>query len=92
MPLKRQFIHLKEMKKLAKQKKFEVKSDILIEDTSILLKNESTKSLLVPEKDTPQYRDLDWEKNSDSKDNLEMIDDNKNILDINAFTKLIRAA
>lgn len=52
MPLKRQFTYLKKAKKLAKQRKIEVKNNnILIENISILLKDKFIKDLLVYEKD-----------------------------------------
>ena len=85
IPPNRQFTYFKEERKLAIQRKIEVKSDILIEDTSVLLEDESTQGLWVPEKNKPQHRDLDWEENSDSKDNLEMIDNDEDILDIDVL-------
>ena len=35
---------------------------------------------------------MDWEDNSDSKDNIEMTDDNENVLAIDTFIKLIKVA
>ncbi len=93
MPPKRQLTHLQESRELTKKRKIEVKSDILtIKDRSVLLKDESKEGSWISEKDTPRNRDLDWEEDSDSEDDLEMIDDNKDVLDIDAFAKLIRVA
>lgn len=58
MFLKKQFIYFKMVIKLAKQKKIEVKSNILTKDISILLKIKSIKGLLVLEKNIAKYRNL----------------------------------
>ena len=92
MPPKRQFTHLKVARELAKHRKIEVKSDILTKDTSVLLEDESTEGSWVPEKDTPQHRNLNWEEDRDSEDDVEMTDDDEDVLDIDAFAKLLRAA
>ncbi len=91
MPPKRQLSHLKEDKKLAKQRKLEVKNNILEEDAFVVFEDESIESSRVSEKVGPQYRDLDWEDNSDSEDDVEVTDDDENILDVDAFTKLMKA-
>ncbi len=40
----------------------------------------------------PQYENLDWEDDSNSENNVEMVDDNEDILDIDVYTKLMKAA
>ena len=55
MSPKKQLSHLKKARKLAKQRKLEVKNDILKEDTSILFEDESIEGSLVPGKVTSQY-------------------------------------
>lgn len=45
MSLKKQFTYFKKAKKLAKQRKIEVKSNILIKDISVLLADESIEGL-----------------------------------------------
>ena len=64
----------------------------MVENTTFLLEDESTKDLWIPGNNTSCYKDFDWEEDSDSEDDVEMIDDNENVLDINAFTKLLRVA
>ncbi len=91
MLAKRQFTHFKEARKLAKQRKIEVKNNILTENTFVLLENESTEGSWVSEKHTSWQRDLDWEENGDSEDDGEITYDYKDVLDVNAFTKLIGA-
>ena len=44
MPPKKQLIYLKDARKLAKLRKIEDKSEILVEDIFCLLEDESTKS------------------------------------------------
>lgn len=45
IPQKKQFIYFKKSKKLFKQRKIEIKSNILIENTSILLDDKSIEGL-----------------------------------------------
>ena len=92
MPLKRQLTHLKKARKLAKLRKIGDKSETLIEDTSFLLKDESTEGSWLPGNNTSCHKDFDWEEDSNSEDDVEMTDDDEDVLDINAFTKLLRAA
>lgn len=92
MPPKRQLSHLKEARKLAKQRKIEIKNDILKEDASFLFEDESIGGSWVSEKVITQYGNLDWEDDSDSEDDVEMTDDDEDIFDVDAFTKLMKAA
>ena len=45
---------------------------------------------MVSDKVTIQYGDLDWEYDCDFEDDVEMTDDDEDILDMDAFTKLIK--
>ena len=92
MFLKRQPSHLKEAKKLAKQRKLEIKNNILKEDASVLFEDKSIGGSQISEKVITQYGDLDWEDDSDFEDNVEMTDDNKDIFNMDTFIKLIKAA
>ena len=56
------------------------------------MEDESIEGLWVAENNTSYYKDFDWKKNSDFEDNVEMTDDNEDVLDINAFTKLLKFA
>ena len=92
MPPKRQLSHLKEVIKLAKQKKLEIKNNILKGDASILFEDKLIEGSQVSEKFITQYEDLDWKDDSDSKDDIEMANNDKDIFNVDAFTKLMKAA
>ena len=49
-------------------------------------------SLWVSRNNTPCHQDFDQEVDSDFKDNIKITNDDKNILDINIFTKLLKIA
>lgn len=85
MPPKRQRAHIKE---LAQKKKREAEKDAV----SVVFEDESTEGSWVPENDTLEYRDFDWERDSASEDDVEMTDDDEKILDVNAFDILMKAA
>ena len=84
MPTKRQLTHLKQARKLAKLGKIEDKSETLVKNTSFLLENKSTEYSWVSGNNTSCHKDFDWEENSNSED--------EDVLDIDAFTKLLKAA
>ena len=90
MSPKKQFTHLKETRKLAKFRKIEVKSEILVEDTFFLFEDESTKGSWMPENNTSCHKDYDWEEDDESTDDMEMTDDDKDVLDMDLFTKLFK--
>lgn len=92
MPPKRQFTHLKEAKKLAKLRKIEARSETLVGDTSFLFEDESTEGSWIPENNTSGHKDYDWEEDDESEDDVEITDDDEDVLDLDAFTKLLRAA
>ena len=56
---KKNLTYLKETKELAKLRKTEDKSKALIEDTSFLLEDESTETLLVRGNNILYYKNLD---------------------------------
>ena len=72
-------------------RKIEAKNDTLVNDKSFLFEDESTEDLYRSENKTSYHKDFNWEKYDESEDYVEMTDDNKDILDIDAFTKLLRA-
>lgn len=59
MPSKKQFTFFKKAKKLAKQRKIKVKSNILTENISVLLEYKSIEGSLIPKKDILWYKNLD---------------------------------
>ena len=85
MPPKGQLAHIKE---LAQWKKKEAKSGV----ETIMFEDESTEKSWIPENDTSQQRNQDWEKESDSEDDVEMTDDDNEMLNVNAFDILLNAA
>ena len=92
MPPKRQLTHLKKAKKLAKLRKIEDKSETLIKDISFLLEYESIEGLWVSGNNTSCHKDFDLKKDSGSEDDVEITDNNEDVLDIDAFTKLLKVA
>lgn len=64
----------------------------MIEDTSFLLKNKSIKNLWILRNHLSCHKNFDWEENGESEDNVKMIEDDKDILNFNIFTKLLEAA
>lgn len=79
-------------KKLAKERKIRVKNNILTKNIFILLKNKLIESLQISQKNTLWYKNLDKKRNNNFKDNIKLIYDNKNILNIDIFIKLIKIA
>lgn len=92
MLVKKQLTLLKKAKKLAKLGKIEAKSQTLIENTFYLFKDEFTETLLVPGNNISYYKNLVIKRECDSEDDVEMTNNNKNVLNINAFTKLLKVA
>lgn len=82
---------MKEAGKLAKLKKIEAKNNTLVNNKSFLFEDEFMKDLFRFEKNISYLKDYDWKEDDKSKDNVEMTDDNKDILDIDTFTKLLKA-
>lgn len=91
MSLKKQLTYLKEAKKLAKPRKIEYKSKILVEDTSFLLEDKSIKDSQILRNNTSCYKIFNLKKNNDSKDNIKIINNSKDVLEIDIFTKLLKA-
>ena len=59
----------------------------MVKDTSFLFKDESTEGSWIPENNTSCHKDYDWEE-----DDVEITDNDEDVLDIDAFTKLLKAA
>lgn len=91
MPLKRQLTYLKEVRKLAKLRKIEDKSETLVENKYFSLEDESIEDSWVLKNNISYYKDFDYEENSDFEDNMEMIDNDEEVLDIDTFNKLLKA-
>ncbi len=91
MPPKKKVTHLKEARKLAKLRKIEAKSEILVENTSFLFKDESIKGSQILENDTLCHKNCDWKKDNESEDDVRIIDNDEDVLDMDIFTKLLRA-
>ena len=60
----------------------------MVKDTSFVLKNESTKDLLVLGNNISFYKNFILKENRDSEDDIEITNDDKDVLDIDAFIKL----
>ena len=56
------------------------------------MKNESIECSWIPGNNTSYYKNFDYKENNNSKDNMKIIDNNEDILDIDVFTKLLKAA
>lgn len=90
MPPKRPLSYLKKGRKLAKQKKLEIKNDIPKEDISILFENKSIGGSWVSKKVITQYGDLDWDNDINFENDVEMSDNDKDIFDVDTFIKLLK--
>lgn len=89
MPSKRKLVHFKKAKEIAKQRKIQVKNDILIKkNKSILLKDRSIDKPQIFEKNIHLYRNLNFKEECDYKNSLKLIDDGDD-LDIDTFAKFI---
>ena len=91
MPPKRQLAYLKEARTLAMLRKIEAKNDTLVNNESFLFKDRSTEDLCGSENNTSYHKDFEWEGDDEFEDDVEMTDDDEDILDMDAFTKLLRA-
>ena len=85
MPPKRQLAYIKE---LAQKKKKEAEKNVVL----VVFEDKSTEGSWISENNTLQYKDLDWKRDSAFEDNVEMTDDDEEILNVNAFDILMKAA
>lgn len=89
---KKQFTHLKKARKLAKLRKIDAGSETLVKDTSFFFEmDESIERSWLPKNNIIYHKDYDWKEDNKFKDNMEIINNNKDVLDMNVFTKLLRA-
>ena len=86
MSLKKQLTHLKKIRKLAKLRKIKKKSETLVENTSFLLEDKSTKSSLGSKNNTLFYKNFDQKENNNFEDNMKIT------LDIDTFTRFLKFA
>lgn len=87
---KQQLSYLEEVRKLTKQKRFEIKNNILKEDTYVLFEDKLIEDSQILKKVISKYEDLDWKNNSDFENDVEMTNNDEDTLDIDIFTKLIK--
>ena len=85
---KRQLAHLIEARVIAKQRKINIKNSI----TSVTFEDKAIESSWIPKNELSARKNLDWKEDSAFDDDVVMIDDDKNIINVNAFDILMKAA
>lgn len=91
MQPKRQFVYLKEVKKLAKLRKIKVKNNILVNNKYFLFEDKAIKNLFRSGKNIFYPKNYDQKKNKGFENEVEITDNDKDILVIDVFIKLLKA-
>lgn len=93
MPPKRRLAHLKENSKSIAKRRLHSRLACSQDENFLTFEDKSTEGSWVPEKEKLMHKDMmNEEDDSDSEEDVEITDDDGDMLDTDAFSKLLRAA